>query len=393
MVFVVPLAACVMLLLTAFNPRLLLVAVAGVAVGLIAQSVRVRVWGPRKWSGHTVAVSDARIRYAMGEAQPKRKPKVALPFRTEWLSAVRDSSMFPWLLAAVAAATIGLAAGLTVGVATLARQQVVIPVVAVPRYEGMATYRDGGWNVTDRIVFDSDSLIPVRRLAGLPGRPLTESNTIALLVDRLGGQGWLASQIGANTIFTHSRHVRAAARLFPLSTLRRLPVVPPSTVTLAKGRQLSFAPGERSQLILTTGAHVVGITAPAGVWSATATGETFQIDLGVPVGEQVDVQVQMLSPLMRNELGAALGRLTAGELVKWLVLLIAAICAEEIKQFLRELVHRLRIRLPLGRRLLTETVTATGQPAPDAMAFSPHPPQADLAADPASSDREPPGDH
>jgi hypothetical protein len=236
----------------------------------------------------------------------------------------------------------------------------------VPRYEGTATYRGAGWEVTDRVLFDQESLLPIRRIAGLPGRPLNESDTIALLVDRLGRQGWSATQVGANTVFARARHVRAGARLFPLSTLRHLPVTPPNTITLGEGRQVSFAPGERSQLILTTGAHVVGITAPAGERSATPTGETFRIDLDAPgVGQRVDVQMQLLSPLMRNELGALVGKLTAGELAKWLVVVIAAICADEIKLFARNLLHRLGSRLVRRRPMLTEAAVVAAPVSAD----------------------------
>jgi hypothetical protein len=218
-------------------------------------------------------------------------------------------------------------------------------VVAVPRYEGTATYQDSGWRVTDRVVFEGDSLNLVRRLAGLPGGPLSDRRAIALLIDRLGGQGWSASQIGDETVFTRTRQVRARARLFPLSTLRRLPVVSPSPISFPNGRALSFAPGEHSQLTLMAGAHVVGSTTPASLRTATATGETFQIELHAPIGEQADVQTQLLSPFIRNELGASIGRLTAGALMKWLILALAAICADEIKQLLRELLHYVRRRL------------------------------------------------
>lgn len=410
LIAVVSLAAYVMLLLAAYNPRLLLIAGVGVAMGLILQSMRARVWGRRSRSPQTVEASNARVGHAIQDTQPMRTPKVMSPLEKARLLVFRHHRWTAWTVAAVGAAIIGVLAGSSVAIVLLqAGQHVAPPAVVVPRYEGTATYQDGGWDVTDRIVFDDDSLNPVRRLAGLPGRPLSESDGIALLVDRLERQGWSASQIGANTVFARPRHVQATVRLFPLSTLRRLPVVPPRMVTLPNGRQLSFAPGERSQLTLTTGAHVVGITAPAGLRTATATGETFQIDLTAPIGEQVDVQTQLLSPLIRNELGVALGRLTVGGLVKWLILFIAAICADEIKQLVRDLLHGLRRRLHLtldrpGTSLksidgahqhsaLTEAAIATAQTTPDARVLDPGPPPADLAADQSPSDRERPDDH
>lgn len=405
---VLSLAACVMLVLAAYEPRLLLVAGAGVALGLILHSVRARVWGRRGRSAQTVGASDAQGGHATRAAQPVREPKAMSPLEKVRLLVVRHNRMGAWVISAAAAVLLGVLTGAIV-LSQAAQHAAPPPVVAVPRYEGTATYRDGGWDVTDRIVFDGDSLNPVRRLAGLPGRPLSESDGIGLLVDRLGRQGWSASQIGANTAFTRPRQVQAAARLFPLSTLRRLPVVPPSTIALPNGRQLSFAPGERSQLTLTTGAHVVGITSPGGLRIATATGETFQIDLTAPIGEQVDVQTQLLSPLIRNEAGAMLGRLSAGEVVKWLILAIAAVFADEIKQLLRDLLHRLRRRprLTLDRPgvcaassvdgtpehlTLNEAATATVQTTPDASVLNPDPPRAHLAADQPPGDHEPPGD-
>jgi hypothetical protein len=73
--------------------------------------------------------------------------------------------------------------------------------------------------------------------------------------------------------------------------------------------------------------------------------------------------MQLLSPLMRNEFGALVGKLTAGELAKWLVVIIAAICADEIKLFVRNLLHLLGGRLPRRRPMLTE-VAVVAAPVP-----------------------------
>jgi len=400
------LAGCVILLLAAYDLRLLLIAGIGVAIGVIAQNLRARVWRRRRQSRQMVEASNAWGGHAIGDTRIPEPPLVSRS-KNSRLSA--DSKIAALAFAMGAGIVIGVFLSYTSG-GSQAVGQGIPAVVAVPRYEGTATYQGGGWDVTDRIVFDSDSLNPVRRLAGPPGRPLSESDTVAVLVDRLGRQGWSASQIGADTVFTRPRQVRATVRLFPLSTLRRLPVVPPSAIALPNGRLLSFAAGERSQLTLTTGAHVVGITAPAGLRTATASGETFQINLGAPFAGQVDVQMQLLSPLMRNELGAMLGRLSAGEVMKWLMLLIAAICAEEIKQFLRDVLHRLRSRLPLPldrpaaspaesidgthrHHVVTEGAMATAQTPPDPGALNADQQLADLAADQPPSERERPDDH
>src|SRR6266508_3598592 len=355
------LAAGMMLLLAAYNPRLLLMAGAGLAVGLILTSMRHLLRRGRRNSQEPVEPPNIGMELATRDAQPIRARALASGLKEARLIAGRH----PWVATLLAASVIGLLGGIAVSMSQGVNQVGQPVVTVVPHYEGTATYQDDGWDVTDRLVFDNDSLDLVRRLAGTPTRPLSESGGIALLVDKLGLQGWSSNQVGTSIVFTRPRRVLARARLFPLSTVRSLPVLPPNMVVLPNGRRLYFAPAQHSKLTLATGPHVIGITTPAGIRTATVAGETFQIDLSTPVGEQVDVQTQLLSPLIRNEPGAMLGRLTAGELLKWVVLAIGAIFADEIKQLLRDLVRRLRG----GLHLTVDQPSSLGQTI-----GGPHPP-------------------
>jgi hypothetical protein len=62
--------------------------------------------------------------------------------------------------------------------------------------------------------------------------------------------------------------------------------------------------------------------------------ETLDIQLEPIIGEQAEVQVQLLSPPFRNEVGVTLATFTLGGALKWLILVAAAVAADEIKRLL-----------------------------------------------------------
>jgi hypothetical protein len=213
------------------------------------------------------------------------------------------------------------------------------PTFLAPRYEGTGVYRNDGWNLTDRIVFEQDTLTP-----------LEEREVTASLVPQLRAQGWSPQRISATRVFVRTRRESAKARWFPATTSRQLQITMPAAITLPDGSELPFTPGEQSRLMLTTAPYVVGHTGPSASREVISGREVLRINLDPIPGEPADVQVQILSPLFRNTLGATLAGLSFGGAVKWIVLLGAAVGAEQIKQIILVPLTRLlrRFRVPSG---------------------------------------------
>jgi hypothetical protein len=239
-----------------------------------------------------------------------------------------------------------------------------LPLVLTPRYEGTAVYRDGVWDVTDLITFDKAKLSTLQHWLSpqpAPGRqtpPAPQAGRLrggakrqdqrdgtALLEHELQAQGWLAQQRGAELAFMHKRHESAVVRLFPATTIRRLPIFMPATIILSDNSKVLFAPGAQSRLTLKTTPHVVAVSVPTARREASSDQDVLHIDLELLSDEQPNVETQLLSPLFRNELGVTLAGLTVGKAVKWMVLLGAAIGAEQAKETLLSSLRRLLRRL------------------------------------------------
>ena len=236
-----------------------------------------------------------------------------------------------------------------------------LPLVLTPRYEGTAVYRDGVWDVTDLITFDEDKLSTLQHWLSrqpAPGRqapPAPQAGRLrggakgqdqrdgaALLEHELQAQGWLAQQRGAELAFMHKRHESAVVRWFPATTIRRFPIFMPATIILSDNSKVLFVPGAQSRLTLKTTPHVVAVSVPTARREAGSDQDVLHIDLELLSDEQPDVvEMQLLSPLFRNELGVTLAGLTVGKAVKWMVLLGAAIGAEQAKETLLSWLRRL----------------------------------------------------
>jgi hypothetical protein len=120
----------------------------------------------------------------------------------------------------------------------------------------------------------------------------------------------------------------------------------PTTIFLY-GSKVRFEIGAQSGLTLKTAPHVVGVSVPAARREASSGRDVLHIDLDPPPGDEGDVETRLLSPLFRNEVGVMLAGLTVGKAVKWLVLLGAAVGAEQAKEILLDRLRRLLRRLHL----------------------------------------------
>jgi hypothetical protein len=210
------------------------------------------------------------------------------------------------------------------------------PLTLTPRYEGTATHRGTEWEVTDRIVFDPDSAAEL---------PPTSTQ-------QLEGQGWRWSRVGPDMVFVRGRRLEAKVGWYPPTANSRLPITLPATIWLGR-REIRFAPGERSRLTLISGRHVIAATVPAASAEIAGATEVRRLDLIVAAGEQTQVDLQMVSPLFRNDIGVGLANATVGGVVKWFLLAGMALFAQEIKQaiavpLVRRLLHRLPIPAPAG---------------------------------------------
>jgi hypothetical protein len=176
----------------------------------------------------------------------------------------------------------------------------------------------------------------------------SQTSANSTLLQTLSQQGWSVRQVGRGLEFTRSREEVATVGRYPVSTTRKLSIVLPEKLDGLGDRHVLFEPGEQSKLVLTGPSHLILSTSPEGIRRTGANKEAVEITLPVPATDGVDVE--MLSPLFRSEIGATLAGMTLGGAIKWLVLLVAAVSADEVKRLilmlLRWIQKRLRISIP-----------------------------------------------
>jgi hypothetical protein len=174
----------------------------------------------------------------------------------------------------------------------------------------------------------------------------TRANDV--LLQELSQQGWSVRQVGRGLEFTHSREEGATVRRYPASTTRQLSIALPEGFKGPGGRSLLFEPGEGSTLVLTGHSHLILSTSPEGTYQTGAGRDTVEITL--PPTTRGEVDIEMLSPLFRSAIGATLATMSLGGAIKWLVLLGAAVSADELKRLmlvlLRWIQRRLHIPIP-----------------------------------------------
>jgi hypothetical protein len=177
---------------------------------------------------------------------------------------------------------------------------------------------------------------------------ISQTSTNNALFQTLSQQGWSVRQVGRSLEFTRSREEVAAVRRYPVSTTRKLSIVLPEKFDVLGDRDVLFEPGEHSKLVLTGPLYLILSTSPEGTRRTGADKEVVEIALPVPATGAV--HVEMLSPLLRSEIGATLAGMSLGGAIKWLVLLGAAVCGDEVKRLILVLLRwtqkRLRISIP-----------------------------------------------
>jgi hypothetical protein len=178
---------------------------------------------------------------------------------------------------------------------------------------------------------------------------LSQRNANDILFQAISRQGWKAREVlGGGLEFTHSRDEVFAVRRYPVSTTRRLAIVLPKGFKGLYGRDVSFEPDADSKLILTGPSHLILSTSPEGNRQKGAGKDTVEITLGPTTGGGVDIQI--LSSLFRTGIGSTLASMSISGFIKWLVVLGAAVSADELKRLmlivLRWIQKRVHIPIP-----------------------------------------------
>jgi hypothetical protein len=129
----------------------------------------------------------------------------------------------------------------------------------------------------------------------------------------------------------------------------KLPVVN----SLGESRAFRLIPNADSHLRIIAPVGLVGATSPpSDRRPVTSQREQFEVSLDPPESEQREVQVQLLSPVLRSTQGQAIAKLTASGWFDLLLTLIAALLvftlARAKQQFLEPIVDKALLRL--GRR-------------------------------------------
>jgi hypothetical protein len=189
----------------------------------------------------------------------------------------------------------------------------------------------GRWSVHVSESFGRDILlVPSLRSAPDQGR----SQVSQSLTTQLARQGWTARQVNDLLVFSHDRQEETNVRWFPATTSQELRITLPDAITLPNGREVLLAPDEGSLLTLSSPPHLVAATLPTAKREAAARKETLTIVLDPAIGEQSTIEMELLSPVFRNQVGLAIRDLSFSGMAKWIVLAAAAVGAEEIKRLL-----------------------------------------------------------
>lgn len=189
----------------------------------------------------------------------------------------------------------------------------------------------GRWSVHVSESFGRDILL-VPSLRSVPDQG--RSQVSQSLTTQLARQGWTARQVNDLLVFSHDRREETNVRWFPATTSQELPIALPDSVTLPNGREVLLAPDEGSLLTLSSQPHLVAATLPTAKREEAARKETLTIVLDPAIGEQSTIEMELLSPVFRNQVGLAVRDLSFSGMAKWVVLAAAAVGADEIKRLL-----------------------------------------------------------
>jgi hypothetical protein len=206
----------------------------------------------------------------------------------------------------------------------------------------------GKWSVSVNESYGEIVLTP--SLRGTPDQGRSRASQV--LTAQLESQGWRERQVNDALVFSHDRREEVRVRWFPATTTNELQIILPHSIILPNKREVLFAPDEGSRLTLSTRSHLVASSLPTAQREEGPGMERLRVSLDTVVGEQSKIDLELLSPIFRSQLGMAIRNLSFSGMVKWVVLAAVAVGADEIKRLLllllRSLQRRLHIPTPRG---------------------------------------------
>ena len=242
----------------------------------------------------------------------------------------------------------------------------VVPTITVP-YQGTAEFHDAKWSIVEYLTldkasiknFENSSLYQASRRKG-------PASVVQAIHSALEERGWRFDTIvDGDERFRRSRSIIAIVPRFIGSSTTLIP--------LGEGLGedpgvVEIAPARESSLTVIAPFSLVGATTPPGdKASITGTREQHRVRLE---GGEGHVEIQLLSPVLRNALGRAITQLMA---LGWFGILLTvfttvlALGRDEIKrQLLEPLVGRLSrgLRMVLQRRSSVWRRIAKSAPRP-----------------------------
>ncbi len=222
------------------------------------------------------------------------------------------------------------------------------------RYEGTAEHQGETWALTERITLDARAIEAIQRLLSKTVPPISlelgTSRSPVGLGQQLAPFGWRdGATIDSQSSFLRTRQVTATAPGLSGSFTSTLPIVD----SLGKSRVFRLIPNGDSHLRIIAPVGLVGVTSPpSDRRPITGRREQFEVSLDPPESQQREVQVQLLSPVLRSKQGQAIVELTASGwfdlLLTLIVMLLAFTLARAKQQLLEPIIDQALSRL--GRR-------------------------------------------
>jgi hypothetical protein len=177
-------------------------------------------------------------------------------------------------------------------------------------------------------------------LALPPGELLT-------LAHGLRARHWRSSERHAGIVFERHRQVPLEARTFPAETGNTIELPRIAIDDRRDDVTMKVRLGGGSRLLLVASPETFGPSYPRGVRETRPVSGLEQV--AIPVGEHEAVEVDVRSPLFRNELLGGFADLTIPGVIRWglglLATLLIALFNDEIKEKTKRVLRRLRPRL------------------------------------------------
>lgn len=218
-------------------------------------------------------------------------------------------------------------------IAPLPMYRIVLPQIESVRYSGHMIYShtDNLWKINEEIQIDEERIeVALQKQVRYKLSETSKQRQSPTVADMMSSHGWDASgMIDRKLRFSRQRKQAASIRWFPVYTINTI------SIPVIKHHDLILRPDNQSQVMLDVPKQMVAITYPSyssRVDLLKDNREQLTIPITLASEDEFTLRIQVVSRLFRNPVGQTIIKVSIWSPIKWIIFLLCAIFAEQIKK-------------------------------------------------------------